>query len=121
MPVTLEAYRYGGGLGFRATEKWNTDNSTVLTSEGKTRADADATDARWVIIEGESSVPQGRSGILFLSHPENRSHPEPMRMWPPGTERRDWQCLFRVLPHPAPGVGPGTRERVHPEIPHGGF
>ncbi|MFO7668574.1 MAG: PmoA family protein [Bacteroidales bacterium] len=83
VPVTLEEYRYGGGIGFRATEKWGTGNSTVLTSEGKTRAGADGTGARWVIVEGESSVPQGRSGILFLSHPENRAHPEPMRMWPP--------------------------------------
>ena len=32
--ITLEAYRYGGGLGFRATEEWDTNNSTVLTSEG---------------------------------------------------------------------------------------
>ena len=23
--ITLEAYRYGGGLGFRATEKWHKD------------------------------------------------------------------------------------------------
>lgn len=81
--ITLEAYRYGGGLGFRATEKWNTGNSTVLTSEGKVRADADGTNARWAIVEGESQVPDGRSGILFLSHPSNRSHPEPMRVWPP--------------------------------------
>lgn len=80
--ITLEAYRYGGGLGYRATEKWGTDNSTVLTSEGKTRIDADGTMARWAIIEGESSVPAGRSGILFLSHPDNRAHPEPMRVWP---------------------------------------
>jgi hypothetical protein len=81
--VVLEAYRYGGGLGFRATERWNTANSTVLTSEGRTRADADSTGARWVLVEGESSVHGGRSGILFMSHPGNRAHPEPMRMWPP--------------------------------------
>ena len=52
--ITLEAYRYGGGLGYRATGKWNPSNATVLTSEGKTWADADASHARWVIIEGES-------------------------------------------------------------------
>ena len=98
IPVTLEAYRYGGGLGFRATEKWDTDNSTVLTSEGKNRADADGTEARWAIIEGESSVPQGRSGILFISHPSNQSHPEPMRVWPPDSEDGIGNVFFEFCP-----------------------
>lgn len=80
--IMLDAYRYGGGIGFRATEKWTKDNSTVLTSEGKTRIDADGSNARWCIVEGESDVTEGRSGILFLSHPSNRAHPEPMRVWP---------------------------------------
>ncbi|MBV5349338.1 PmoA family protein, partial [bacterium] len=35
--ILLAAYRYGGGIGWRATEKWTKDNSSVLTSEGKTR------------------------------------------------------------------------------------
>jgi hypothetical protein len=80
--IMLDAYRYGGGIGYRATEKWHKDNCTVLTSEGKARAEADGTSARWCIVEGESAVVTGRSGILFLSHPSNRMHPEPMRVWP---------------------------------------
>jgi hypothetical protein len=80
--IMLDAYRYGGGIGYRATEKWHKGNSTVLTSEGKTRAQADGTNARWCLVEGESAVQEGRSGILFLSHPSNRKHPEPMRVWP---------------------------------------
>lgn len=96
--ITLEAYRYGGGLGYRATEKWDPCNSTVLTSEGKSRADADASHARWVIIEGESSVPEGRSGIIFMSHPGNRSHPEPMRMWPPGSNQGKENMFFEFCP-----------------------
>ncbi|HNX79014.1 MAG TPA: PmoA family protein [Prolixibacteraceae bacterium] len=80
--IMLDAYRYGGGIGYRATEKWNKNNSSVLTSEGKTRADADGSNARWCLVEGETTVPAGRSGILFLSHPSNRKHPEPMRVWP---------------------------------------
>ena len=80
--ITLDAYRYGGGIGYRATEKWTKENCTVLTSEGKTRIDADGSNARWCIVEGESKTPEGRSGILFLSHPSNRAHPEPMRVWP---------------------------------------
>ncbi len=36
-PVRILEYRYAG-LGWRATEKWNKDNSEVITSEGKNRA-----------------------------------------------------------------------------------
>jgi len=96
--ITLEAYRYGGGLGYRGTEKWNPENATVLTSEGKNWANADASHARWVIVEGESSVPEGRSGILFLSHPDNRSHPEPMRMWPPNSNNGKENMFFEFCP-----------------------
>lgn len=80
--ILFEAYRYGGGIGIRATEKWHTDNSAVLTSEGKDRFTADGTNARWCIISGISSAPSKKSGILFMSHPENKAHPEPMRVWP---------------------------------------
>lgn len=80
--IMLDAYRYGGGIGYRATEKWTKENCTVLTSEGKTRREADGSTARWCIVEGESAVDEGRSGILFMSHPANRAHPEPMRVWP---------------------------------------
>ncbi|MEA1786969.1 PmoA family protein [Arenibacter sp. GZD96] len=80
--ILFEAYRYGGGIGIRATEKWHTDNSSVLTSEGKDRFTADGTNARWCIISGASSAPSKKSGILFMSHPNNRAHPEPMRVWP---------------------------------------
>jgi hypothetical protein len=96
--ITLEAYRYGGGLGYRATEKWDPTNATVLTSEGKNWSEADATHARWVIIEGESSVEEGRSGILFMSHPDNQAHPEPMRMWPPDTNDGKENVFFEFCP-----------------------
>jgi hypothetical protein len=80
-PITLEAYRYGGGIGIRANQEWNKDNSTVLTSEGKTRKDADGTRARWTDLNG-AFKDNGNSGITFFSHPSNREHPEPMRVWP---------------------------------------
>ena len=80
--IMLDAYRYGGGIGYRATEKWTKENCTVLTSEGKTRREADGSTARWCIVEGESAVDEGRSGILFMSLPANRDHPAQMRVWP---------------------------------------
>jgi hypothetical protein len=98
--ILLAAYRYGGGIGYRATEKWNKENSSVLTSEGKTRKNADGSNARWCIIEGQSSTPEGRSGILFMSYPANRMHPEPMRVWPEDqNERGDVYFEFCPIRH----------------------
>ena len=96
--IMLDAYRYGGGIGFRATEKWHKDNCTVLTSDGKTRADADGSYARWCIVEGESETEEGRSGILFLSHPSNRMHPEPMRVWPLDANGGRGDLYFEFVP-----------------------
>lgn len=96
--ILLDAYRYGGGIGYRATEKWHKENCTVLTSEGKNRAAADGTNARWCITEGESAVKEGRSGILFLSHPANRMHPEPMRVWPPDANGNRGDMYFEFCP-----------------------
>lgn len=96
--ILLEAYRYGGGIGFRAIEKWTSSNSTVLTSEGKSRLDADGSRARWCLVEGETDAAQGRSGILFLSHPANRMHPEPMRVWPIDANEGRGDLFFEFTP-----------------------
>jgi len=78
-PVTLKEYRYGG-LGWRATEKWQDSNSETLTSEGKTRKDADGTKARWVIVQG--SLDSDYGGAVMMSYPSNYNYPEPLRIWP---------------------------------------
>jgi len=102
-PIVFVAYRYAGGIGFRATAEWNNKNSTVLTSEGLTRKDADGTRSRWTDING-AFKDKGNSGITFFSHPTNRDYPEPMRVWPENqngvgdvyfefcpTRLKDWQ------------------------------
>ena len=96
--ILLAAYRYGGGIGWRATEKWTKDNSSVLTSEGKDRKDADGSNARWCIVDGESGTKEGRSGILFLSFPANRMHPEPMRVWPMDANGGRGDMFFEFCP-----------------------
>jgi hypothetical protein len=96
--ILLEAYRYGGGIGYRAIETWGKDNCSILPSEGKTRLDADGSHARWCIVEGESDVPQKRSGILFLSYPANREHPEPMRVWPVDSNGGRGDMYFEFCP-----------------------
>jgi hypothetical protein len=85
-PFIIKAYRYQG-FSIRATEKWGDQTANILTSEGKTKADANATRARWVDVNGISAVPEGRSGVLFLSNPANFNFPETLRVWPVGENR----------------------------------
>jgi hypothetical protein len=97
-PVELEAYRYGGGIGFRAAEAWTRENVVLFTSEGKTRKDADGSPARWCDASGPSAGGNGRAGILFMSHPSNRSHPEPMRVWPVDANAGRGDLFFEFCP-----------------------
>ena len=92
--VILKEYRYGG-FGFRATGDWNNENSDVLTSEGKTRKDADASRARWCMIDGDNDG--GHSGILFMDYPTNYNFPEPMRVWPENMNKRG-EVFFSFSP-----------------------
>jgi len=78
-PFLILAYRYAG-LGWRATEYWDRNNMEVLTSEGKTRDNADNTNAKWILSQGV--LPENDyGGILMMSHPDNHNHPEPLRIW----------------------------------------
>lgn len=96
-PIELLQYRYGGGIGFRAHESWTKENSLVLTSEGLDRSKADGTRARWcdVSIKNKKSK---ISGILFLSNPNNRQHPEPMRVWPLDANENRGDMFFEFCP-----------------------
>jgi len=96
--ILFEAYRYGGGLGLRFNERWKADNCSVLTSEGKDRLTADGSNARWCIVSGETSDGKGTNGILFMSHPENRMHPEPMRIWPIDGNNGRGDMFFEFCP-----------------------
>jgi len=78
-PVKLLEYRYAG-FGWRTTEQWNNKNSMVLTSEDKTRKDADGSKARWCIVQGE--IDNDYAGAVMMSFPTNYNFPEPLRIWP---------------------------------------
>ncbi|MDO9341814.1 MAG: PmoA family protein [Bacteroidales bacterium] len=84
-PVKLLKYRYAG-FGWRTTEKWDKNNSMVLTSEGKTRKDADGSKARWCIVQGE--IDNDYAGIVMMSFPTNYNYPEPLRIWPESSNSR---------------------------------
>jgi len=78
-PFEILEYRYAG-LGWRTTGEWNNLNSMVLTSEGKTRKDADGSKARWCIVQGE--IADDYAGVVMMSYPTNYNFPEPLRIWP---------------------------------------
>ncbi len=83
-------YRYGG-FGFRGARQWKEENAAYLTSEGKTRADANGTTARWCDTSGKI---ENWQGVTFFSHPKNFRHPEAMRIWPP----KDKYVFFNFCP-----------------------
>ena len=78
-PFKILEYRYAGFC-WRATEEWDKNNSEIITSEGKTRLNADSTPGRWCKVQGELGDDYG--GALIMSHPDNYNHPEPLRIWP---------------------------------------
>lgn len=90
--ITLLQYRYGGGFGLRTMAAWTAANSQVLTSEGKTRKDADSTRARWIKITGRTN--KGQAGILIMNHPYDFDYPQPVRVWPENSERGEIMMNF---------------------------
>lgn len=128
LPVLIKAYRYAG-FGWRATEEWTKENCEMFTSEGKNRPEIDGTTARWIYVTGQCGD-NGRSGMLFLGHPDNYNSPEPLRIWDQNanggrgdafvnfapTKNKDWKLMpgeqyklrYRILSFD----GGMTRERA---------
>jgi hypothetical protein len=80
-PLTLPEYHYGGmAVRGAASFMGAPENAVVLTSDGKDRATADNTRARWVHISGQ--VDGARAGIAMFGHPRNFRAPEPLRVHP---------------------------------------
>ena len=79
-PLKLEEYRYGG-MGLRGNRDWK-DKTKVsfLTSEGKTRADGNATRGRWFVMSGP--VDGAIVNIAVLDSASNFRSPQPMRLNP---------------------------------------
>src|SRR5258708_912165 len=90
-PFLILEYRYAG-LGWRATEKWNKDNSEVLTSEGKNRKEADGTNAKWFIVQGALDNDYG--GAAMMSYSSNYNYPEPLRIWPENSNNGEMFAMF---------------------------
>lgn len=91
----IKQYRYAG-FSFRATDYWTKENTTIITSEGLTRDDADSKRSRWCIVTGDT--PKGTVSILFMSHPGNYNHPEPMRIWPSYSNNKTGNVFVNYSP-----------------------
>jgi hypothetical protein len=79
-PLFLPTYHYGG-LGLRGREEWDgAANTRFLSSEGKTRANGNATRGRWCWMGGQ--VDGALAGTVILGHPNNVRAPQPLRMHP---------------------------------------
>ncbi|MBL9154285.1 MAG: PmoA family protein [Verrucomicrobiales bacterium] len=94
-PLVLPAYRYGGGLAYRAPHSWNRENSDYLTSEGLTRVDSHATRVRWCAMWGPAEGgkrPSELATVAILCHPANRDAPQRVRTWDSG------EVFFNYVP-----------------------
>lgn len=79
-PLKLEEYRYGG-VGVRGHREWKDKAKFFfLTSEGKGRADGNATRGRWCHLGG--TVAGQTVGLTTFDHPQNLRAPQPMRLNP---------------------------------------
>ena len=47
---------------------------------------------------GEANNGKGTSGVMFMSHPNNHSHPEPMRVWPLDANNGRGDIFFEFCP-----------------------
>ena len=84
-PLVFPAYRYGGGLAYRAPHSWNKKNSDYLTSAGLNRTNSHATRARWVSMHGPAENGKGKDAtVAILCHPKNHDAPQRIRTWDNG-------------------------------------
>lgn len=78
-PVMIVNYRYSG-FSWRGPASWQKENSTMTTSGGKNRDDANGTPARWVVVSG--STPKGMASMLMMSAASKvAGKEENLRVW----------------------------------------
>ena len=63
--LVLPAYRYGGGLAYRAPHDWDKTNSDYLTSKGLDRSNSHQSRAKWVAIRPAASPADERQTVRY--------------------------------------------------------
>lgn len=78
-PVMIVNYRYSG-FSWRGPASWQKENSTMTTSGGKNRDNANGTQARWVVVSGPT--PKGMASMLMMSAASKvAGTEEDLRVW----------------------------------------
>ena len=112
-PLVLPAYRYGGGLAFRAPHAWGGGNSDYLTSEGRTRVDSHATRAKWCAMWGPAEGGDGKAAtVAIFCHPGNHDAPQRVRTWDTGEVFFNYVPIQETAWEIAPGETVTLRYRV---------
>jgi hypothetical protein len=79
--VVVSAYRYSG-FSWRGPASWTGETSTMRTSGGHDRTNANHQPARWVTVDGPT--PAGHGTMLLMSAaPADGGTPELLRVWGP--------------------------------------
>lgn len=82
-PITIANYRYSG-FTWRGPGSWTKDTSTMLTSGGHHRENANHQAAKWCMVTGET--PTGKATMLILSAAAmDGGKPELLRIWDSST------------------------------------
>lgn len=83
--VEITKYRYSG-FSWRGTAAWNKDNSTMRTSGGHDRDNANHEEADWVTVDGTTEA--GRATMLLMSGAaKNGGTSERVRVWDSNAHR----------------------------------
>ncbi len=75
-PIKFNEHPWGG-MAIRGHANWFNERCEMVTSEGKTRLEANHTRVRWVGMCGLTD--DAWSGLTVMSHSGNFRHPEPIR------------------------------------------
>jgi hypothetical protein len=76
-PIKFNEHPWGG-MAIRGHPNWFNERCEIVTSEGKTRKEANHTRVRWIDMSGTTD--DAWSGMTGMSHPWNLRHPEPVRV-----------------------------------------
>ena len=80
-PVSLPTNHYSG-FSWRGPHSWNANTSTLITSEGHDRSNANGQPARWLLITGPTD--DGEATVLIMSAAADIADaPEHLRIWDP--------------------------------------
>lgn len=78
-PLLVKEYHYGG-MALRGSAQWMGEQHQFMTSEGKSRSEANHSRPKWVAMYGE--VDGKPCGIVVFSHPDNFRGLQPVRIHP---------------------------------------